>query len=140
MFSSTFIHREIDAINEKWREIQKGSERKGEALAIFYRLHVHPDLWFGITKHLAKLSLMGCDVGNDIVVACHRCFQPARIGCSLMQIGGGTQKSMEAKMRVKRLLLCGALFLALLAAPASVPAQSLSDMGLLDNGLAAGSE
>ena len=49
MFSSTFIHREIDAINEKWREIQKGSERKGEALAIFYRLHVHPDLWFGIT-------------------------------------------------------------------------------------------
>ena len=57
-----------------------------------------------------------------------------------MQIGGGTQKSMEAKMRGKRLLLCGALFLALLAAPASVPAQSLSDMGLLDNGLAAGSE
>jgi hypothetical protein len=29
---------------KKWREIQKGSERKGEALAIFYRLHVHPDL------------------------------------------------------------------------------------------------
>ena len=47
MFSSTFIHREIDAINEKWREIQKGSERKGEALAIFYRLHVHPDQTLG---------------------------------------------------------------------------------------------
>jgi hypothetical protein len=29
---------------KNWREIQKGSARKGEALAIFYRLHVHPDL------------------------------------------------------------------------------------------------
>jgi len=56
-----FIHREIDAINEKWREIQKGSERKGEALAIFYRLHVHPDLWLGITEYLAKLSPVGRD-------------------------------------------------------------------------------
>jgi len=35
MLTSAFIRREIDAINEKWREIQKGSERKGEELAIF---------------------------------------------------------------------------------------------------------
>src|SRR5262245_45144398 len=59
MLSLDFIHREIDAITEKWREIQNGSERKGEALAMFYRLHIHPDLWFGITKYLAKLGLMG---------------------------------------------------------------------------------
>ena len=26
------IRHEIDAINEKWREIEKGSERKGEGL------------------------------------------------------------------------------------------------------------
>jgi hypothetical protein len=52
MFSPDFIHREIDAIDEKWREIQKGSERKGEALAIFYRLHIHP---------LRKLSPIGRD-------------------------------------------------------------------------------
>jgi len=38
-----------NAITENWRVIQKGSERKGEALAIFYRLHIHPDLWLGIT-------------------------------------------------------------------------------------------
>jgi hypothetical protein len=28
MFSSTFIHREIDAINEKWREIQKAASAR----------------------------------------------------------------------------------------------------------------
>jgi len=44
MLTSAFIRHEIGAINEKWREIQKGSERKGEGLAIFYRLHIHPDL------------------------------------------------------------------------------------------------
>ena len=56
MLTPEFIRHEIDAINEKWREIQKGSERKGEGLAIFYRLHIHPDLWLGITEYLAKLS------------------------------------------------------------------------------------
>jgi hypothetical protein len=50
MLTSAFIRHEIGAINEKWREIQKGSERKGEGLAIFYRLHIHPDLWLGITE------------------------------------------------------------------------------------------
>jgi hypothetical protein len=60
-FSPDFIHREIDAIDEKWREIQKGSERKGEALAIFYRLHIHPDLWLGIREYLRKLSPIGRD-------------------------------------------------------------------------------
>jgi len=45
------------SINEKWREIQKGSERKGEALAIFYRLHIHPDLWRGIQEFLDTLSV-----------------------------------------------------------------------------------
>jgi hypothetical protein len=44
MLTPAFIRHEIDAITEKWREIQKGSERKGEALAFFYRLHIHPDL------------------------------------------------------------------------------------------------
>ncbi len=44
MLTSAFIRHEIDAINEKRREIQKGSERKGEGLAIFYRLHIHPDV------------------------------------------------------------------------------------------------
>ena len=34
MFSPDLIRHEIDAINEKWREIEKGSERKGEGLAI----------------------------------------------------------------------------------------------------------
>ena len=32
MFSPDLIRHEIDAINEKWREIEKGSERKGEGL------------------------------------------------------------------------------------------------------------
>jgi hypothetical protein len=59
MFSTDFIRREIDAINEKWRKIQKGSERKGEALAIFYRLHIHPDLWRGIQEFLDTLSAEG---------------------------------------------------------------------------------
>ena len=59
MFSTDFIRREIDAINEKWREIQKGSERKGEGLAIFYRLHIHPDLWRGIQEFLDTLSAEG---------------------------------------------------------------------------------
>jgi hypothetical protein len=31
MLTPDFIRHEIDAINEKWREIQKGSERKGAA-------------------------------------------------------------------------------------------------------------
>jgi hypothetical protein len=35
MLTPDFIRPEIDAINGKWREIQKGSERKGESLAIF---------------------------------------------------------------------------------------------------------
>jgi hypothetical protein len=56
MLTSAFIRHEIGAINEKWREIQKGSESKGEALAICYRLRIHPDLWLGITEYLAKLS------------------------------------------------------------------------------------
>ena len=59
MLTSAFIRREIDAINEKWREIQKGSERKGEGLAIFYRLHIHPDLWRGIPEFLDTLSAEG---------------------------------------------------------------------------------
>ena len=59
MFSTDFIRREIDAINEKWREIQKGSVRKGEGLAIFYRLHVPPDLWRGIQEFLDTLSTEG---------------------------------------------------------------------------------
>jgi hypothetical protein len=59
MLTSAFIRREIDAINEKWREIQKGSERKGEGLAIFYRLHIHPDLWRGIQEFLDRLSAEG---------------------------------------------------------------------------------
>jgi hypothetical protein len=57
MFSPSFVQREIDAINEKWREIQKGSQRKDEALAIFYRLHIHPDLWRGIREFLRNQSL-----------------------------------------------------------------------------------
>ena len=56
MLTPEFIRHEIDAINEKWREIQKGSERKGEGLAIFYRLHIHPDLWRGIQEFLDTLS------------------------------------------------------------------------------------
>jgi hypothetical protein len=56
MLTSAFIRHEIDAITEKWREIQKGSQRKGQALAILYRLHIHPDLWLGITEYLGKLS------------------------------------------------------------------------------------
>jgi hypothetical protein len=64
MLTPDFIRHEIDAINEKWREIQNGSERKGEALAIFYRLHIHPDLWLGITEYLANLS----PVGRDAIV------------------------------------------------------------------------
>jgi len=59
MLTPAFIRREIDAINEKWREIQKGSERKGEGLAIFYRLHIHPDLWRGIQEFLDTLSAEG---------------------------------------------------------------------------------
>ena len=59
MLTSAFIRHEIDAINEKWREIQKGSERKGEGLAIFYRLHIHPDLWRGIQEFLDTLSAEG---------------------------------------------------------------------------------
>ena len=59
MFSTCFIRREIDTINEKWREIQKGSERKGEGLAIFYRLHIHPDLWRGIQEFLDRRSAEG---------------------------------------------------------------------------------
>ena len=59
MLTSDFIRHEIDAINEKWREIQKGSERKGEGLAIFYRLHIHPDLWRGIQEFLDTLSAEG---------------------------------------------------------------------------------
>ena len=57
--TSAFIRHEIDAINEKWREIQKGSERKGEGLAIFYRLHFHPDLWRGIQEFLDTLNAEG---------------------------------------------------------------------------------
>ena len=56
MLTSAFIRHEIDAITEKWREIPKGSQRKGQALAILYRLHIHPDLWLGITEYLGKLS------------------------------------------------------------------------------------
>jgi hypothetical protein len=56
MLTPDFIGHEIDAITEKWREIQKGSERKGEGLAIFYRLRVHPDLWRGIREFLDSLS------------------------------------------------------------------------------------
>ena len=56
MFSPSFVQREIDAINEKWRQIQKGSQRKDEALAIFYRLHIHPDLWRSIREFLGQLS------------------------------------------------------------------------------------
>ena len=59
MLTPEFIRHEIDAINEKWREIQKGSERKGEGLAIFYRLHIHPDLWRGIREFLDTLSAEG---------------------------------------------------------------------------------
>src|SRR6476660_2406684 len=56
MLTSAFIRREIDVINEKWCEIQKGSNRKGEGLAIVYRLHIHPDLWRGIQEFLDTLS------------------------------------------------------------------------------------
>jgi hypothetical protein len=59
MLTSAFVRREIDAINEKWREIQKGSNRKGEGLAIFYRLHIHPDLSRGIQEFLDTLSAEG---------------------------------------------------------------------------------
>ena len=59
MLTSAFIRYEIDAITEKWREIQKGSERKGEGLAMFYRLHIHPDLWRGIQEFLDTLSAEG---------------------------------------------------------------------------------
>ena len=59
MLTPEFIRHEIDAINEKWREIQKGSERKGEGLTIFYRLHIHPDLWRGIQEFLDTLSAEG---------------------------------------------------------------------------------
>ena len=59
MLTPEFIRHEIDAITEKWREIQKGSERKGEGLAIFYRLHIHPDLWRGIQEFLDTLSAEG---------------------------------------------------------------------------------
>ena len=59
MLTPEFIRHEIDAINEKWREIQKGSERKGEGLVIFYRLHIHPDLWRGIQEFLDTLSAEG---------------------------------------------------------------------------------
>ena len=59
MFSTDFIRREIDAINKKWREIQNGSDRKGEGLAIFYRLHIHPDLWRGSQEFLDTLSTEG---------------------------------------------------------------------------------
>jgi len=34
MLTPEFIRYEIDAINEKWSEIQKGGERKGEGLAL----------------------------------------------------------------------------------------------------------
>ena len=55
MLTPEFIRHEIDAISEKWREIQKGSG-KGEGLAIVYRLHIHPDLWRGIQEFLDTLS------------------------------------------------------------------------------------
>jgi hypothetical protein len=58
MLTSAFIRREIDAINEKWCEIQKGSERKGEGLAIFYRLHRTVQLSFG----LCRTTLLVCAV------------------------------------------------------------------------------
>ena len=58
MLTPEFIRHEIDAINEKWREIQKGSG-KDELLAIFYRLHIHPDLWRGIQEFLDTLSAEG---------------------------------------------------------------------------------
>ena len=38
----------------------KGSERKGEALAIFYRLHIHPDLGEA-SQNSWKLSPEGRD-------------------------------------------------------------------------------
>ena len=40
---------------------KKAASVRGEALAIFYRLHVHPDLWLGITEYLTNLSPVGRD-------------------------------------------------------------------------------
>jgi hypothetical protein len=57
--TQNFIRREIDAINKKWHEIYY-SDRKGEVLAIDYRLYVHPNLWDGIQKYLANRALH-CD-------------------------------------------------------------------------------
>ena len=34
-------------------KFKSGSDRKGESLAIDYRLHIHPTLWDGIRKYLA---------------------------------------------------------------------------------------
>jgi hypothetical protein len=56
-----FSRREIDGINAKWRDIQRGSERKGEPLAIDCPLHIHPDLWLTIKDYLGKLSPIGRD-------------------------------------------------------------------------------
>ena len=54
--NTDFYRREIDAINEKWRAIQNASDRKGESLAIDYRLHIHPVLWEGVKKYIGNLG------------------------------------------------------------------------------------
>ena len=48
-----YCQSEIAAITEKWREIERGSEQKGHALASSYRLHIHPVLWDGIREYLS---------------------------------------------------------------------------------------
>ena len=77
MLTSAFIRREIDAINEKWRGIQKGSERKVEGLAIFYRLHIHPDLWRSIQEFLDTLS----GVDRDPIIFPEVAFLELTVNC-----------------------------------------------------------
>ncbi len=54
--NADFYRREIDTINEKWRKIQNASDRKGESLAIDYRLHIHPVFWEGVKKYIENLG------------------------------------------------------------------------------------
>jgi hypothetical protein len=54
-----FCRREIDVVNGKWREIQSASGRKGEALAIDFRLHIHPPLREAIRNSYGSLNPTG---------------------------------------------------------------------------------
>jgi hypothetical protein len=78
-------------------EIPTDSDLKDEALAIFYRLHIHPDLRGGMREYLTT-EISGSRAGRVPGVRVLRVHDQARLRCSRRNDRTATGESDQGVM------------------------------------------